>query len=451
MTNHMSYDTRLAPTHGIVGNTQIKRSEKRENGMYIYTQLVQRFKRSGRTAVSAESGQAIDPIALIMVGLLATLGVAINGCGPLFLWRDAQNATDAAVLAAAYAICTNGNPTTAGLEAAEQNGFDNNGIDNTVTVENPLTTGPKAGDPNYVYVGIEADSGPLHVNTHALGFCRRAINPAIMPGLWSGSTDCQDGINWTGLDGEYHGSMYSRNDIKLHNTNVYDLDSADGITDKVEAGGIIDKNPGTVINPPVTEVQDAADRSDPLDYEIEDFNEGGAIYESMPASDRHIIDSVGDAPGYSCRAGKCKWNVPNTYSLKGLYYVKGEIETAQQNTWEISDGGGVTLVATGPVTIHLGSDHAPIKNYEGAAGLLALSTYDVEGNCSLNAIKVTGHRFDITGVFYAPRGGIELQGSDYQMVGALIGWVLNFSGSKGEFWYEPGLIPPHPPYIGTVE
>jgi len=54
-----------------------------------------------------ESGQAIVLVALVMVALLAATGMAVDGGGLYFLYRDAQNATDSAALAAAYTLCTN--------------------------------------------------------------------------------------------------------------------------------------------------------------------------------------------------------------------------------------------------------------------------------------------------------------------------------------------------------
>src|SRR5689334_14336741 len=103
----------------------------------------------------AESGQAIVLMALVAVLLLGMLGLAIDGGGLYFLWRDAQNATDAAVMAATYARCTNGDETKAALQAAAQNGFDNNGISNTVKVFTP-TDGIGANNRNYIQVNINA-------------------------------------------------------------------------------------------------------------------------------------------------------------------------------------------------------------------------------------------------------------------------------------------------------
>jgi hypothetical protein len=54
-----------------------------------------------------DRGQAIVLVAFLMVALLAAAGMAVDGGGLYFLYRDAQNATDAAALAAAYTLCTN--------------------------------------------------------------------------------------------------------------------------------------------------------------------------------------------------------------------------------------------------------------------------------------------------------------------------------------------------------
>src|SRR5688572_27552570 len=93
---------------------------------------------------SRESGQALVIIALLMLGLLAATGLAVDGGGLFFLQRDAQNATDASVLSASYAICTDGDPVAAGLATMASNGFDNNGNSNMVFINHPPTSGESA-------------------------------------------------------------------------------------------------------------------------------------------------------------------------------------------------------------------------------------------------------------------------------------------------------------------
>jgi len=117
----------------------------------------------------AQSGQAIVVIALMMIALLGMLGLAIDGGGLYFMWRDVRNATDAAVIAASYAKCTNGDINVAGLNAAATNGFDNNGSTNTVTVHNPPIAGPATGDAAFVQVTISAN----RLDANAIQGCRR--------------------------------------------------------------------------------------------------------------------------------------------------------------------------------------------------------------------------------------------------------------------------------------
>jgi Flp pilus assembly protein TadG len=86
-----------------------------------------------------ETGQALVLIAMLVVILLAFLGLAIDGGGMFLLWRDAQNAVDTAALQAAFSYCTSNKDfqaaVDAGLNAANANGFNNNALDNWVTVE----------------------------------------------------------------------------------------------------------------------------------------------------------------------------------------------------------------------------------------------------------------------------------------------------------------------------
>src|SRR3990172_7448497 len=68
---------------------------------------IMRTKHCIKIKAQPEAGQAIVILALVMVALIGFLGLVVDGGGLLFLQRDAQNATDAAVIAATYARCTN--------------------------------------------------------------------------------------------------------------------------------------------------------------------------------------------------------------------------------------------------------------------------------------------------------------------------------------------------------
>lgn len=82
-----------------------------------------------------QQGQAILLIAAVMVALIATLGLAIDGGGMFLLYRDVQNATDSAGLSAAYALCTGQDVDTIVAASALENGFVHGVNSATVEVE----------------------------------------------------------------------------------------------------------------------------------------------------------------------------------------------------------------------------------------------------------------------------------------------------------------------------
>ncbi len=81
-----------------------------------------------------EQGQSLILIVFGIVGLIAVAGLAIDGGAAMANRRNAQNAADNAAMAAALAITQGNDPYTAAYQVAAANGYDNNGTDNTVTI-----------------------------------------------------------------------------------------------------------------------------------------------------------------------------------------------------------------------------------------------------------------------------------------------------------------------------
>ncbi len=134
-----------------------------------------------------ERGQALILIAFAAIALFAVAGLAIDGSNKYSDRRHAQNAADTAALSAALArantltnnpslsdteVCPNGSPGTlcqaissAALNIADQNGYDNNLVSNEVrvyTCNHPDSDcGPYDGNKNYVQVMITS-----YVNTY---------------------------------------------------------------------------------------------------------------------------------------------------------------------------------------------------------------------------------------------------------------------------------------------
>ncbi|HSL30280.1 MAG TPA: Tad domain-containing protein, partial [Anaerolineales bacterium] len=82
----------------------------------------------------SEKGQALIMITLAAVGLFGFAALAIDGSRVYSDRRHAQNAADAAVMAAALANSRGGDLVTVAQARATSNGYDDNGISNDVTI-----------------------------------------------------------------------------------------------------------------------------------------------------------------------------------------------------------------------------------------------------------------------------------------------------------------------------
>src|ERR1041385_1661254 len=107
-------------------------------------------------------GQALVLIALAIVGLAGIAGLVIDGGNVFFDRRNAQNAADSAVLAAALTrVESGGSPQATALASAKQNGYDNDGVTNKVEFHIPPISGPNKGNIEYIQVIITS-----HVKTY---------------------------------------------------------------------------------------------------------------------------------------------------------------------------------------------------------------------------------------------------------------------------------------------
>jgi hypothetical protein len=103
-----------------------------------------------------ERGQALIVIALALVALVGIAGLVIDGGNAFQDKQRAQNAADAAALASAHARITGGNVVDAAMASAAQNGYDNDGVKNIISLYTPPKDGPHAGDVEYIQVIIRS-------------------------------------------------------------------------------------------------------------------------------------------------------------------------------------------------------------------------------------------------------------------------------------------------------
>ena len=108
-----------------------------------------------------ERGQAMILIVFSIIGLLGMSALAIDGGNAYIDRRKAETAASAAALTASITRIEGGNWRAAALATARANGYDNNGVTNTVELNTPPLNGPYVGNSEYIEVIITS-----HINTY---------------------------------------------------------------------------------------------------------------------------------------------------------------------------------------------------------------------------------------------------------------------------------------------
>lgn len=435
----------------------------------------------------AESGQAIVLVGLMMVVLFAFTGLAIDGGGLFFLYRDAQNATDAAVLAAAYAQCVNGDVTAAALQAADENGFDN-ATDNIVTVRQGPSVILPAGvslsptvKHNLVQVQIDAEKpsyfiqvvypGPLSVTSRSVSYCRKAVDYSKLSGMMAlgNEGNCVE-INISGSRTVFEGDMHSNDQISSTGSDnkFRQVESDDSVT--LTDSSLVHGNKNSY-DPPTMEPsapspeyildEDNLDYYNVLHLEYALYRPGGEVWNAIPDGYKEHIDE--DHPDMGSNG---TWSPSNT-TLEGLYFVEGNIKIGNKITWGPE---GITLIATGTIDFNADKDDE-VSYYKGIMnetdggvqypGLILASAHPRSdftdltgdkycGNAS-NSIKFSGPNNNMTGIIYAPYMTIDAAASDNTFVGMLIAQSLSFSQSDMTIRVDKSLAPPRPPVVHYSE
>lgn len=436
----------------------------------------------------SESGLSILFVALLVVGLAAVIGLAVDGGRVFIARRNTQNAVDAAVVAASQALCAGRDPEEAGRWAAAQNGLTHNGDSVIVAVSNPPLRLVEDQDSaileddvrHYVDVYVTQTIAPffiqivydgeLKVTSDGVGSCTPPFDPISVPAVWAGATTCDrcDGgttgraaLTWVGVDNVFSAPevlFYSGGDI------VGDSDSASpssltgvitAVCDVGFSGVIMTGGDAPTLGVPTLE-------ESPLPFTIDDFIPGGNFADRVhndPNSGLYftITPSTADAAYWDPNPvpETHRWYADGTFTptgaLEGLYYIDGDA-WLNDALFEDADGDGdwdgVTVVATGRII----ADEvvAPLKYYVG--GILFVSDFKPSEviDCSNDqiGIAVQGHTL-FEGIIYAPWSGISFTGSDTAVIGAFIGQFVEIHGSSLYFEYRPDLLDPIAPTVRT--
>jgi hypothetical protein len=393
-------------------------------------------------------------IALVMVVLIGFTALAIDGGQLYFLQRDAQNAADAAVMAALFELCRDPNVSdadrasaaiAAGQSAAIKNGF-NDAADNvSVTVIVPYTPsgapGPSYNDVEVVIIASKPAqlvqvvyNGPLEVRARTVGHCE-AGHPFDSLGfaMFGGGTDCNPSVN-------YQGSTHTGNIVGGIHTNGNVAVSGGGTSvDTTTAHGSISTGGGASAG---TSTSGVPVEDFPEIWDIDDFRPGGqwAAVATTLGTYHYYSSSINSLP----KSGGAV--------VPGIYFVEGD---ASFNSADFGTGAvGVTIVTTGEFNVSGGVD-VPFTAYDPPQlppMPLVFANYG-DRTCNINkGISMSGSDVFWEGVLYAPNGLINVSGSTSgSMDGCMVGWVVSVSASGFNITCTPDRFPPVKPVVSLGE
>lgn len=401
------------------------------------------FKRS--------PGQAIVLIALVMVALLGFTALAIDGGQLYFLQRDAQNAADAAIVAALFELCKDPSvplddpvrlqdARDAGQAAALKNGFDDAADNVTVTVTVPfnssysdveviITASKPAQLVQVVY------QGPLEIRARTEGHCEsgRPFSSVGFAMFGGGSCTNPNAVNFQGSshNSDIIGGISGNGDVAVSGGGT-GVDSGSS-TGTVSTGG------GATVG---STTNGAANTPMPVIWEIDEFRYPGGLYAEAAYDDGKYHYYSGDL-----RNTALPTNADGEV-LPGIYFVEGDIDLRSN---DFGDVGAVGVTFVTPHTYSSGAVNIPFSPYD-PDDIPPLPLIFAEGggieDCSRVDIGMSGSGVFWVGVLYAPNGVINLSGSvSGTMNGCMIGYRVSVSASEFDITCSPLMFPPIKPAV----
>jgi hypothetical protein len=443
-----------------------------------------------------EMGQTAVLLALAMVGLLAIVGLALDGGMLYWNQRRAQNGADAAVIAgvtkmADYTLlggaCVDGSESAIMSMVRQYAGV--NEVPNAEAGENVVATYlvengdgdrvdliyPGTGEPwlvgqtgvvpcNYDPVGlrVKASFPQQTFLAHIVGIAETNVTVQA-----SAIIDTSNGCNDYVLLALSHdrnkdtlavtGSHITVEESGIHsNGGIHIEGGGQGISlssgDPVEYSDTGDTNigydkiecnerqpDGTYLSSECAAGDPPVGAADPVGlgdtfYRFEDFDDG-FIWSEVDPSMRFKYDGIAQNEEWKIRN-------PDGTLKNGLYVVDGDVKlngiAKEAKPWR------VTIVARGTITISGGFDARPY-----ARGVLFFSDSNDSSNGAINA---SGSSNNWAGMIAAPHGLVSVSGSgNSDLTGMIIGNELSLGGSDTSVRHHPNYCPPDPPKVLLIQ
>jgi len=426
-----------------------------------------------------ESGQALILIAIGIVGLLGMLALAIDGGNVFMDRRNAQNAADAAVFAAAYAKLSGVDLIAAGQDIATSNGYNNDGVRSVVTINNPPGEGckgimsPFSTDEKYIQVVIDSFPDPFFAPVVGINQFHNCVEAIVHLQLSEGEEMFwgnaivslnPDGCTSFDVGGTADGTIYGGG-IFVNSANEC-VQGAFRQRGKSMVSFVPDEGEGGVTSGVCT--------NGSYNYEVgglipaEVYDCGGLVdedaylypYPVCSTDAAEVLDEFGAPTGDWTPGNILGASFSGTMNLgPGIYCIDGNVNF---NAGDVVIGDGVLLfVMNGKFTINGGShvelsaltidiiNANPSLQDQGLEDYVGLLIYLPPSNS--NPVEINGNSGSFfVGTILAPASLIKVNGTEeyYDIYSQIIGWDVELTGTgnltihyNDELNYD-GMIPP---------
>jgi len=408
-------------------------------------------RRRASTGRSVVRGQVLVIVVLGLFALFAATALGIDGSRLFEERRAAQAAVDHAATTAAFSRCTGSTETSAvgdGIAAAARNGYNNDGVTNSVAVSS-------LGG-NQFRASIDATVGAtfgrvvgftnFRVSVEATADCTGG-GPGNVGAIWAGGDNCTKNGN-----GKY------QLDVSGSNQQVYGGVHSNG-----------DVNIGTAPNWWTDwTVADPAPPADPFTYVGEMWPNSapaGNVFEAPPLypQDVNVAPSPPWPAGYApdqAAARLAELGLEQLATANGTRFTSKVTTISKDGViWTDSvDGMDISSVATGVNTVTLVATSGPIKIsvsnrtfHAHTGGILMVSnlqSYSGDEKCDKFTVAISGQASHWDGLIWAPGGLIEFSGSNTSSVnGTLLGWSVRLNGSNITIVNNPALFATPPSVV----
>jgi hypothetical protein len=450
-----------------------------------------------------DQGQAIILVAFLMVLLLAITGVAIDGGGLYFLWRDVRNATDAAAIASVYTLCVQGEDSgwqEAAIFSAEESGFfndydgtephddhDGDGNITIVEVDHPDAAEFPGKDPNYlVEVTITAEKTAFFIQV--LGQDELIVSASTVAECSPGSPIEEEGdppeqtkfafdirsprgtctgepaFAFAGTGNAIYGDIYINDTVMGGGPTTPGANPIYGdlfvgapettppnlrishLREETTSGPLYDTAPDT---PGIDWAQPANPNPNPFPWNNwSDLMPGGSVQATLGSNYRLLACSAGG------KVEPYEWQnhytSPGSGIMKDGFYVPdyaGTLGYACQVNQQLQIPGGlrgrVTIISNGKIETS-GSGTQLTPYWEGVLFASSLPRTDPQ-SCKNgdHSIRLSGSGETLQGdIIVASNGMIHANGNNSTYESCFSAWAVNLTGNNSNYFCQPGGAPP---------